>query len=221
MKNKYFVLLFIIITGVINAEEKFSFQIKPIRYLLSITQTISADYNFDIPTPFYLDLEFQYAINNKFTLFINPTFANAYTLWSYPYDENDPNNSFRICSLSALNLVTGLLYRPYETGLRGMYIGIFPVIGWEYLNEAQEKIKDFFNLGYMAEIGKQWIFKNGFTITFGGGICKIYRLPLDKSINERFSFVLGNLYGYTIPYPSASWKLPFDIRIRFSIGYSF
>ena len=209
-------MVFIIIIANLNADEKFSFQVKPILYLMSgIGSGLRSD---DGPFFLFADVEFKYAINQKLNLFINPSFANAYsgysiTIYTYfPDYSKETIHYFR----SGLNFITGILYRPYETGLRGMYIGVYPIIGWGYLSRNDKKYKDFLNLGYMTEIGYDWIFKNGFSITLGGGISKIYAIPSDSYNETESPIKIGNnLYGLNL------WKLPFDLRIRFSIGYSF
>jgi hypothetical protein len=99
-----------------------------------------------------------------------------------------------------------------------MYLGAFPVIGWGYMTKNGKIIKDFLNIGYMAEIGYEWIKKNGFTLTFGTGICKIYQIPSSPSVfaPEAVEVIeYENLYGINF------FGLPFDVRLRYSIGYSF
>ena len=215
------ILLTIVFISNINADEKYSFQIKPFMYVKSGAMSIIAEY------PCILaDIEFQFAINNKFTLFINPSFVNGFSLLTVETGARCSSGGpykTTFFSCNGLSLITGLLYRPFGTDLRGMYLGVFPVIGWGYIKENDEKIRDFFNIGYMAEVGYEWIFKNGFTITLGGGICKIYHTPIEPVLVAANSPTVGNdyfeydnnFYGINL------WELPFDVRLRISIGYSF
>jgi len=235
MKKSYILLLVAISIANVNAEEKFSVQFNPLLPLLIMFCNIDINIDIDIMPdkeskdsirpnrPFCLlaDLQFQYAINKKFALFISPSFEKEVggykarsRVYDWSYDEktgeltlNKISDETNYYGNNGLNLITGLLYHPYETGLRGMYLGIFPVIGWGYTTKNGKIIKNFLNIGYMAEIGYEWIEKNGFTITLGPGICKIYQIP---SVTE-----YENLYGVNLG------DLPFDVRLRFSIGYSF
>jgi hypothetical protein len=104
-----------------------------------------------------------------------------------------------------------------------MYLGLFPVIGWGYINEDNKKLRDFLNIGYMTEAGYEWIFKNGFTITVGAGICKIYHTPIEPVLVAVNSPTIGNTYFEynNNPYGVSLLNLPFDVRARASIGYSF
>jgi len=216
-------VLVIISASIINAQEKYSFQVKPFMYIFSGVLSV---YN---ENPSYtVDIEFQYAINNDFTLFINPSFVNAFsfltvkTAWSGSSGSNEHyDTTFYSCN--GLNLITGLLYRPFGSGLRGLYFGGFPVIGWGYISINNEKIRDFFNFGYMIETGYEWIFKNGFTITLGAGISKIFHTPITPVLVAVNSPAVGNDYFKynNNPYGFNLWKLPFDPRLRVSIGYSF
>jgi hypothetical protein len=224
MKKSYILLLIAISIVNVNAEEKFSFQFNPLLFLgINFGGNIAKNITFtfdkeskptDTGDPYFLfDVEFQYAINGKFALFINPSFSNSYGGHTI-YDSNNDATFYRN---SGLNLGTGLLYYPYGTGLKGMYVGIFPIIGWGYITKNGKIIRDFLNIGSMAEVGYEWILKKGFTITLGTGICKIYQIPsasvFAPEINEVIEYV--DFYGVNLG------GLPFDARMRFSIGYSF
>ncbi|MCL2207812.1 MAG: hypothetical protein FWB90_06945, partial [Fibromonadales bacterium] len=91
-----------------------------------------------------------------------------------------------------------------------------------YITKDGKIIKDFLNIGSMAEIGYEWIKENGFTLTLGTGVCKIHQIPSSPSIfapeingEIEFSEDSNSLYGINLG------GLPFDVRLRFSIGYSF
>jgi hypothetical protein len=232
MKKEAFFALFLgTLVFVLNAQEnsqetkqpKFSFQVKPFLYLMT---GVAAGLREDTDDPLiFVDIEFQYALTNKFALFINPSFVNAVTTYyteSTFYSQSDfpTYREAAYYSLGALNFITGILYHPFGNGLRGMYTGVFPILGWGYINKDSKKVENFINIGYMIEAGYEWIFKNGFTITLGGGISKIYPVSLIE-IEDKYDFLseVGwptyNLYGLNL------YKLPFDTRLRFSIGYSF
>ena len=75
----------------------------------------------------------------------------------------------------------------------------------------------------MLETGYEWIFNNGFTATFGAGICKIYHTPITPVLVAKNAPTIGDDYFEynNNPYGINLWKLPFDARLRISIGYSF
>jgi hypothetical protein len=221
-KITFIMLLAIISVSIINAEEKYSFQIKPFMYILSgVMSGINENHSG------LADIEFQYAINKNFTLFINPSFVNAFSFlivrsgMDYSYLSRNYQTTFYSCN--GLSLITGLLYRPYSTGLHGIYLGVFPVIGWGYINKNTEKIREFLNIGYMMETGYEWILNYGFTVTFGAGICKIYHTPITPVLVAKNSPIVGDDYFEynNNPYGINFWNLPFDARLRISIGYSF
>jgi hypothetical protein len=216
------VVLAIFSVSIINAEEKYSFQIKPFMYILSgVISGIR-----EKPS-ILVDIEFQYAMNRNFTLFINPSFVNAFSFLTVrsgmDYSNFSENYQTTFYSCNGLNLITGLLYRPYGTGLQGIYFGAFPVIGWGYIDKSDEKIRDFLNIGYMIETGYEWIFNKGFTVTFGAGICKIYHTAITPVLVAVNAPTVGDDYFEynNNPYGINLLKLPFDLRLRISIGYSF
>lgn len=227
LKKVLIVLLFIISVTHIKAEEKYSFQTNPILFFNPVLQNVIPSLVFGVknmwkPPIIIIDIEFQYALGKYFALSINPAFAQSF--WKYQWINGDMNVvDDEFYSSNCLNLATGLLYRPFGTGLRGMYLGAFSVIGWGYVthgyeNEDSEKIADFLNLGFIAEIGYEWIFKNGFTITLGAGITKVFQLPkvsIITAVNAYYNdyYDYGNLYGLG--------SLLIDPRLRVSIGYSF
>jgi hypothetical protein len=228
MKKVFFILLLIILTININAEEKFSFQTQPLLGFVPFVQNFIPSVIIGIdnmwePRIIILDVGFQYSLNKKITLFINPVFAQGF--WKDQAIDGDVNEAMDYYSSNCLDFVTGILYRPFETGLRGMYLGAFPVIGWGYVthgwpNNDSEKIADFLNLGFMAEVGYEWVFKNGFTITLGAGLSKMYQIPkvsIITAVNAYYNdmYDYGNLHGFHI------LNLPIDPILRFSLGYSF
>jgi len=226
MKKRIFLLLVAIFIANVNAREKFSFQFNPLLFFVhNVFCNMDIDFmpdadpkrDRDRPICFLADIEFQYAINEKIALFINPSFAKSNG--GISIDGIDGTTYYKN---NGLSLITGLLYYPHETGLRGMYLGIFPVIGWGYITKDGKIIKDFLNIGSMAEIGYEWIKENGFTITLGTGVSKIHQIPSSPSvfapeINEEIEFSenSNSLYGINLG------GLPFDVRLRCSIGYSF
>ena len=231
MKKAFFIFILIVLTFALYAEdERFSFQTKPLLYLAPVSNRMVLEglgAENGIGVPIILDLEFKYSLNKKINLFINPVFALGF--WNHSPIDGDNKVVMDYYLSNCLDLVVGILYRPFGTGLRGMYLGAFPVIGWGFVtygsdgrSAEREKIADFINLGFIAEVGYEWIFNNGFTITLGAGISKLYQIPKVSIITAVNSPLIGNdMYHYGSIHGQHFWNLPIDPRIKFSIGYSF
>jgi hypothetical protein len=209
MKKEVFAILLTLfsITTLFGQEDerKYSFQIKPLSFLgMIIANGIDDDsetYNIQF------GFEFQYAINNHFNLSLNPYFSATGSKYYEPvengfiynYDDEYINDI-------GYGIVAGLLYRPWGGRLRGMYIGLYPLLGFVHVkfNEINDTL---FNIGIMAESGYQWVFKNGFTLALGGGIgySDFILFPDTKGEYKKTHFL----------------NYPIDLSIRISLGYSF
>jgi len=239
MKKALFVFFLIVLAVTLNAEEqKFSFQTKPLLYLVPGLQNIYI-YTFNVARYWepliIIDVEFQYSLNKHFALSINPVFAQGF--WKnvkldFPVGGPGPASAGEYWLSNCLDFATGILYFPFETGLRGLHLGVYSVIGWGYIlfnryadydEYDDKKIHDFLNIGYIIEVGYQWIFKNGFTISLGAGISKLYQMPkIPPIITAVNSPTIGNdYYSYGNIHGLHFLNLPIDPRIKFSIGYSF
>jgi hypothetical protein len=175
----------------LQKEKKFSFQIKPFSYLSYIITFGSKGANNSF---FPLHVEFQYALNNKTNISIEPYLTNK-----QHYDENITYYNY--------GTIAGLLYRPKGNWLKGFYTGAYTVIGFS--NVEYKGVTDtLFNIGIMGEIGYQWVFKGGFTLALGGGIGNTWLIPFPGNIGK---------HEHTRALPN----YPFDILTRISIGYSF
>jgi hypothetical protein len=106
----------------------------------------------------------------------------------------------------------GVIYRPFGDRLKGMYLGLYPNIGWENkkyeqkdINSNMEKVNDnFLILGVGIETGYEWVFKNGFTMTLGGGF------------ERNWGVELGEIKG--------NYKAPgylYNLRLNTMVGYAF
>jgi len=231
MKNVLVILFLIAFTvNTYAEEEKISFQTKPFLYFVPISQKIileSTGAENNTGMPLILDLEFKYLLNKRIILFINPVFALGF--WSYTPIDGDNMVVMDYYLSNCLDFSIGIQYKPFGTGLRGMYIGAFSVIGWGFVtygsdgsSHEKEKIADFLNLGFITEIGYDWIFNNGFSISLGVGISKLYQIPKVSIITAVNSPLIGNdMYHYGSIHGIHFLNLPIDPRIKFSIGYSF
>jgi hypothetical protein len=200
----FYFLLYISIYSIVceelNNREKdmnYSIQIKPLDYLALIGVNIANKaLNPDSDTLHLLfGVEFQFVLNNYFNVSIEPSFQ---------YGKFDEEITYQY------DITLGGLLRPFGTGLKGMYIGLYPSVGID--NMRYPNINDtLFLFGIKGEIGYQWIFKNGFTIALGGGIGDHFIIPFTGNKNKYEE--IGTIMG--------AMKLPFELVLNFSIGYSF
>jgi hypothetical protein len=193
--------------------KKMSFQINPVMLMSDI---IMGTTDQEEEYMYIFCFEFQYAINKYWNFIIRPNiFTSSFTGSSFldmnnfmAFFTGSPNLTadYGIDSkIISFGIMPGILYRPFGTGLEGMYLGLYPNIGWEKIKYREKEINDsFFILGIGMEIGYEWIFKNGFTMTLGGGLGKNWGIGLGEISNEYKK--PGNL---------------FSIRINFMLGYSF
>jgi hypothetical protein len=220
MKQKVLCAVFLVImlSSVFAQEEKlrsFSFQVNPFVYL---TDFISLGTDDDSETySVALEFEFQYAINNFLNISISPQFS-VNRSWYVIYSDSDTYYTNR----TQFSITPGLLYRPFRTRLKGMYIGVYIPIGFSNIKREGYTAEigyglvytepdvndDFILLGIGGSAGYQWVFKNGFTISLGAGGQKIWAIASDDNIGTYRE--TENLF-----------KLPFALTLTFRLGYSF
>jgi hypothetical protein len=197
-----------------EVERKYSVQINPLTLLIDLVE-FGVNYNKDTYS-YSFSFEFQYKINNYWNILLRPNISTnkSYRGSHYAYDMY--GNTIFYKEFYQKNLVLsfmpGVIFRPFGTGLRGMYIELYPNFGWQ--NVKTENMDndynisniddDYFVIGVGAEAGYEWIFKNGFTITLGGGFGKNW--GIESKDNS------GQLEQEDILY---------NFRLTFLMGYSF
>jgi hypothetical protein len=194
---------------------KYSIQINPLMLVGDII-TGATDQEF---YSYSLSLDFQYAINNYWNVIVRPNFLirNSFLEYSdlsgFFIHTSKHNKGDEIEGTNIIfSIMPGILYRPFGTGLKGMYIGLYPNIGWENKKYAYKdrglnivNIDDnFFIAGVGIETGYEWIFNSGFSMTAGGGIERNWGIEFEKNKGEYKE--TKSLYG---------------IRFAFFLGYSF
>jgi hypothetical protein len=108
------------------------------------------------------------------------------------------------------------IYRPFRTGLKGFYIGIYSTIGW-YSTEDEYDGYEYEDYSYTLigtgiNTGYKWVFNNGFTLQLGSGIGKSWILPKGLRLTET-----GHMTS-----DSRLMLKNFDLYIiDFKLGYSF
>lgn len=191
-------------------DRKFTIQTSPYYYMADLI-SLGGEYGFLI-----MDLEGQYKINDLFNVSLNISFLIEYV--SHPSDHNQEH------------IKPMFIYRPYKTGLKGFYIGFYPIIGFVtdiYFGsypvlppddpsspvppspEPPSPSPFKTEIGAGVDIGYKWIFGNGFTLQLGGGIGKSWLLPYDYFDYSPFSSDGRIRRDY------------FDVSFDFKFGYSF
>ena len=171
-----------------NTEQRFTIQTSPLLYAANIVTASFHD------KKFFLDLEGQYKISNIFNV----------SLWAGAYFSNyygSYTDEFQV------DIKPMFIYRPLRTGLKGLYLGLYPTVGWHsYKDDFYKEFSTI--LGFGLNFGYKWIFKNGFTLQLGSGLGKSWIIPKDH--NVLFASDLRVIYK----------KIDVTI-IDFKLGYSF
>ncbi|MDR1248478.1 MAG: hypothetical protein LBK63_04155 [Treponema sp.] len=198
-----------------ETERKYAIQVNPLLLVADLfTGAIEQDdYSYS------LSFEFQYAISNYWNIIVRPNFLTTNSSSGYGSTgfffsgahKNNKNHETRGTDI-ILSVMPGILYRPFGMGLNGLYMGLYPNIGWE--NRKYEHytgksgivaINDnFFIAGIGLEAGYEWIFKSGFSILVGAGLERNWGIEFEENKGE-----------YEDP------KSLYHIRIAFFLGYSF
>jgi hypothetical protein len=208
MKKIYWIFFFAIIinAGVFgqDRERKFTFQTSPLLYLYDY---VSLSVGNGLQTAF-IDLESQYKINDIFN--ISFTFSSSLSFltgrtsfYTTDYDIYE-KNKFQVI------LKPMFIYRPFRTGLKGFYIGLYSNIGWQSIYQDIDGINGISTgIGIGTNIGYKWISTKGFTLQLGSGIGKTWFIP-------------KNLDYYVI---NSDARIAFDgfdmLILDFKVGYSF
>ena len=168
--------------------------------------------------------ELQYAVNNSLNIVINPRFFTSYD------DEPRPTHE-RFSKEFIFNFMPGLLWRPWKSRLKGWYLGVYMPIGWAsiqsneiydsetgYRKQVQEYDDNYFLLGIGGGAGYQLIFKNGFTISLGIYLQKIWGIPSENN-TYKFDITSNTSDIQYYDYPSLYVYVPVMLDLR--LGWSF
>jgi len=156
-----------------------------------------------------MDIEGQYKLSNSSNISLTLSFLyNDRTYHTY----NDESNIDYINKENYYQIGFKPMYihRPFETGLRGFYLGVYPNLGFRF-SKVDENNKFFTELGFGFTLGYKWIFRSGLTMQLGTGIGKTFSIPAKTMIHDGFINSDGRIT-----------RLHTDITIcDFKIGYSF
>jgi len=190
-----------------NAEKKWTIQTSP---LLLFSDLFINDIS---ETLLIIDLEGQYKISNNSNISLTLSFLyNDRIIYNYgDYDSN--GNQYKYYYYRENYYQIGFkpmyIHRPFETGLKGFYIGIYPNLGFRFSNIDKNNLF-YTELGFGLNLGYKWIFNSGLTMQLGGGIGKTFSIP-PKSNQDSFINSDGRI---TI--------IRTDLSILdFKLGYSF
>jgi hypothetical protein len=194
-----------------NSEKTFTIQTNPLSYV-SDAMMLGGE------NTFYLaNLEGQYKINDIYNVSFAASFLSSnYTNIFYDYDvESDyyptDGNIFQVIFKPMF------VYRPLKTGLKGLYVGAYPSVGWhstkyKYDQGTDSVLTGHLIVGFGIDTGYKWVFNNGLSIQLGSGIGKkwfIPELPYDQLFSSDFMFLKHFLFSLDTH------------LIDFKLGYSF
>jgi hypothetical protein len=150
-----------------DRERKLTIQTSP---LLLFSDILIGETN---NTLFIMDLEGQYKINKSSNISLTLSFLYR----DFSFDEYHDSNE----TTYQIGIKPMYIHRPFDTGLKGFYVGIYPHVGFRY--SIIENISKYYTeLGFGLNLGYKWVSDSGFTMQIGDGIGKTFSIP--KKTNE-------------------------------------
>jgi len=206
MKKVFFIVaVFLMISHNVfsqNKDRKFTIQASPLLWFIDIFSVEDDD------LLFAMDVEGQLKLTNSVNLSLTLSFLiDNHTVTNYSEElENDISYKENIYQI---NLKPMFILRPFDTGIRGFYLGFYPNVGLLHV-ENNDKDQFYTELGFGINVGYKWVFKSGFTMQLGGGIGKTFSIPEGS-------------YKYVPIYSDGRVPLTHtDIHLLdFKLGYSF
>ena len=202
-----------------NRERRFSFMTSPMILLNNFsghTTSVSAIGNLRW---FYMDMEFQYGINETFNFSLTTAFSiRSFATW----DDRHVTYQFILKPM--------LIYRPFRTGLDGFYIGWYSNIGWQQIQKSEQIFwnlytHNFMQVGTGLNVGYKWIFRNGFTVQLGTGIGKTWNIPNHNPVQIGRSIGIHRRIFQFRGVDQADGRRTFDYLdfriLDFKLGFSF
>jgi opacity protein-like surface antigen len=131
----------------------------------------------------YVSLDYQRLLTDKFNITLSPFFSVQRRV-SHVYENSASSISilkYLIPGPSKIVLIEytttyryrlkiGGEWRIFGTGLQGVYVGVYPSLGFMTVKYDSEYEDFYTELGLSVLGGYQWTFNNGFTIKAGAGI---------------------------------------------------
>lgn len=217
MNIKRFFLIILLLPILVfsnEAERRMSIQASFIPYIWQFWYLLPLlddnDDQFDDDYVFSPDIEFQYAINKHFAFSITGSFDFRRHTASFSTTIDSEGNVTDYMNYEKSFLYTfkpAIMYHPFGTWLKGMYMSIYPVIGQQFV-QSDYYDNTYTHLGIGVLSGYQWIFKKGFTMQLGTGISKSKIISSDSNKGE---------YHKHKDY----WFKLNNFRFVYKIGYSF
>ena len=187
-----------------DSEKNITIQASPLLWFIDVFSDNNSD-----DVLFAMDLESQFKINKSVNFSFTVSFLiNNHTIGNDYYDYYHRDYSYEE-DVYQINFKPMLVFRPFETGIKGFYLGFYPNVG--IVHVKNDEIDQFFTeFGFGIDLGYKWVFNSGFTMQLGGGIGKSFSSPRGAK-----RFIPLNSDG-SIPTTYT------DIHILdFKLGYSF
>jgi hypothetical protein len=183
-----------------NKERRFTFQSSPIHLAMDFGTLMFFPY-MDVMT-IAIDLETQYKINDIY----NVSFTASFWI-----NNESKTKDYRI------DLKPMFIFRPFKTGLKGFYVGLYPTVGWYNCKTFAGNNYDqlFTIVGLGVNTGYKFVFSKGFTMQLGTGIGKSWIIP-------KLTDVLATNYDNHLTSDLRLITKYIDFYIMdFKLGYSF
>jgi len=176
--------------------------------LLFFSDVLVSDYDVESSSLFMFDLDTHIRLS-KYT---NLSFSIAFLFGEYNYSRYDSyyNNYYFKDSIFQVCFKPMFIHRPFGTGIKGFYLGIYPSFSYTYVTAFDSSVSYYFDIGAGVGLGYKWTFRSGLTLQTGFGIGKTF--PLNgKRYSDLQMYADGRIRFETT-----------DIQLlEFKVGYSF
>ena len=147
------------------ADKKFTIQTNPLLPFIGIFEG-------ENERLFAINLESQFKISGR---------SNIGVELSFLYNRRESSYYDYTTQYFQINLRPIFILRPFNTGIKGFYLGFYPHFGLLRTQERDEAAL-YGEVGFGLDVGYKWVSRNGFTVQLGNGIGKTYGIP--KRPNE-------------------------------------
>jgi len=162
---------------------------------------------------FAMDLESQFKLSGRSNIGVELSFLYYHEDVEGDYDYN-ANSQPRYekgyrQQYFQINIRPIYIFRPFNTGIKGFYLGFYPHFGLLRTQKKNEAAL-YGEVGFGLDVGYKWVFRDGFTLQLGNGLGKTYGIPERPGECSSFNSDGRITFGNTT-----------DIRILdFKLGYS-
>jgi len=118
-------------------------------------------------------LESQFKVSGRSNIGVEASILyNNEDVAGYPDEGTAGYNRQRI----QIGLRPMYILRPFNTGIRGFYIGIYPHFGFLRIQEDKE-VSYYGEIGFGMDSGYKFVLRSGLTMQIASGVSKTYGIP--------------------------------------------